>query len=314
MRPKQLAMFLGLSAVWGASFLFIKLAVRSPAAPYNFPPMTMVCVRLAVAGLLIYGLLKVRGSAFPWQRWFDLAVLGLINAALPYFLFAWGEQYIDSNLAAIYNATTPLFNVILALLIVREERLSMMRSMGVLVGFCGILYLFSDSLANIGGTSRFEVYGELACVVGSLFYAFGNMWSRRRLKDLEPMQVATGQLIFGGLWTLPIVIGVEQPWQTLAPSLSAAAALGALSIFGTGLAMVVFFRLLKEVGATRASQVTYLLPLFGLFWGSFIGEPITTRIVGALSLVLLSLLIVNGGGDWLLRRWRGSTKVSPVRY
>lgn len=306
MRPKQFATLLLLAAVWGASFLLIRLAVQSAEAPSNFPPMTLVGIRIGGGALVLYLVLRLRGGVFPWAASAPLAVLGLINAALPYFLFSWGEQYIESNLAAIYNATTPLFTVILALLIVREERLSGVRSLGVVIGFLGVLYLFGDGLRSIGrGRSVQQLYGELACVVASLCYGVGNMWARRRLKNLPSMQLATGQLFFGALWTLPVILMIEQPWRTLAPSAEAIGALVVLTLLGTAFAQILFFNLLSEVGATRTAQVTYLLPIFGLFWGWLVGETITSRAIGALAIVMVGVLIVNGVGGKLWQRLRG---------
>ena len=302
MKLRHVFALLGLAAIWGASFLFIKVAVQQPDAPGNFPPMTLVGVRIGLAALVLYAILKLRGGALPWRSSPALAVLGLINAAIPYFLFSWGEQYIDSNLAAIYNATTPLFTVLLAFFIVKEERIGGWRSMGVIVGFLGIVYLFGDSLGNIGrGANRLHVLGELACVGAAFCYGLSNMWARRRLRGLQPLQLATGQMVWGALWTLPVILVIEQPWRTLDPTPQAIAALGALSLFGTAIAMILYFYLLTQVGATRTAQVTYLLPIFGLFWGRFIGEPITPRIVVALVIVLLGLVIVNGGVDRLRR-------------
>lgn len=303
MRPKQLLVLLTLAAIWGASFLLIRIAVQTAETPANFPPMTLVALRIGGAALVLYALLVLRGGIFPWSAWFPLAVLGLINAALPYFLFSWGEQYIESNLAAIYNATTPLFTVILALLFVRSERLSALSSLGVVIGFLGILYLFSDSLRSIGqGTDLLHLYGELACVGATFCYGLGNMWARRRLMGLQSLQLATGQLVFGALWTLPVVLVVEQPWRTLAPSAAAIGALTVLSLLGTAIAQILYFNLLTQVGATRTAQVTYLLPIFGIFWGWLAGETITPRVLGALVIVLLGVLIVNGGLERLLRR------------
>lgn len=259
--------------------------------------------------LMLYAILKLRGGAFPWRRSRSIAMLGLINAAVPYFLFSWGEQFIDSNLAAIYNATTPLFTVVLAWLLVKEERLSAGRSLGVLVGFCGIVYLFSGSLGSIGsGANSLHVVGELACVGAAFCYGLGNMWVRRRLRGLHVLELATAQMFWGALWTLPVILVVEQPWRTLAPTTEAIAALGALSLLGTAIAQILFFMLLTDIGATRTAQVTYLLPLFGLFWGQFIGEPVTPRIVGALAVVLLGLVIVNGGVERLLGTWARASK------
>jgi drug/metabolite transporter (DMT)-like permease len=316
MKPKQLATLLLLAAIWGASFLFIKLSVLTAEHPGNFPPMTLVGVRIGGAALLLYALLKLRRIAFPWAMSFPLAVLGLINAALPYFLFSWGEQHIESNLAAIYNATTPLFTVILALLIVREERLSGIRSLGVIVGFVGILYLFGDSLRSIGrGTSALHVWGEVACIGAAFCYGLGNMWARRRLKHLQPLQLATGQMLWGTLWTLPVILLIEQPWRTLAPTAAAVGALLLLTLLGTAFAQILYFNLLTQVGATRTAQVTYLLPIFGLFWGWLAGETITPRVIGALVIVLLGVLIVNGAADrvWWRRGGVPASGVEPMR-
>jgi drug/metabolite transporter (DMT)-like permease len=312
MRPKQLAMLILLAAVWGASFLLIKLSVQTAAEPGNFPPSTLVLIRIAGSGLLLLGLLKLRGGRFGWEFAPGLAVLGLINAALPYILFSWGGAHIDSNLAAIYNATTPLFTVILALLIVREERLSTLRSTGVIVGFLGIVYLFGGSINKIGGDDRWHLFGELACIGAAFCYGLGNMWARRKLRGLEPLQLASGQLLFGALWTLPIAVLVEQPWRTLAPTATAIASLTTLTLIGTALAQVLFFSLLTQVGATRTAQVTYLLPIFGIFWGWLAGETITSRVLIAFAIVLCGVLIVNGALDRLIRRPRHDSQPAPA--
>jgi drug/metabolite transporter (DMT)-like permease len=160
----------------------------------------------------------------------------------------------------------------------------------------GIVYLFSDSVGNIGrGVSTLSIYGQIACVVASFCYGLGNMWARRRLKHLQALQLATGQMLFGTLWTLPAIVLIEQPWRTLAPSTTAVAALGALTLLGTAFAQILYFNLLSQVGATRTAQVTYLLPIFGLFWGWLAGEAITSRVLVALLVVLVGVLIVNGG-------------------
>ncbi len=304
MKRRQIGALLLLGAIWGASFLFMKLAVARPEAPDNFPPVTLAGIRMALAAVVLYGIMVVRGIPFPWHRWRAMAVLGLVNAALPYFFFSWGEQHINSNLAAIYNATTPLWSVLLAWVFVPEERLSGLRNVGVALGFAGVVYLFSGSLTGPRGTERLALWGELVCIAAGLCYAIGNMWTRRRLRGVEPLALATGQLLFGTAWALPVVLGVERPWN-IAPSGTAIAALVTLSLLGTAIAMLIFFWLLGQVGSTRTAQVTYLLPIFGLFWGSLIGEPITSRIVASLLLILAGIIVVNGGLEWALRRRTG---------
>lgn len=291
-----------LALIWGASFVFIKLAVESPEAPYNFPPVTLVGIRLGLAALLLYGVLKQQGKSFAWSQWPSIALLGLLNSALPYFLYSWSVQLIDSNLAAIYNATTPLFTVILAWLFVREERLSGLRSFGVVLGFMGIVYLFSENLGGGQSVGKRDMVAEIACVGAAFCYGLCNLWVRRRLKNLDALQLSTGQMLFGSLWTVPAIVVWEQPWRTLAPSASAVGALVTLSVVGTGIAMLLYFQLLTQVGATRTSQVTYLMPLSGLLWSRVLGEQITPRIIGAMVIVLIGVLIVNGGLDRVLGR------------
>lgn len=313
MRPKQFAMLLSLAGIWGASFLLIRLAVQTADAPGNFAPATLASVRLLVAGLILYAVLRLRGGSFPWASWRPLLLLGIVNTAVPYVLFSWGEQYIESNLAGIYNATTPLFTIILALLFVREERLSGLRSVGVVIGFLGIIYLFSDSLGNVGrGTSLLHLYGELACVGGGFCYAIGNLFVRRRLKHLSSMELASAQLLSGALWTVPVALVLDQPWRTLAPSTTAIVALSVLTLVGTALAYIFFFNLLSQVGATYTAQVTYLMPIFGLFWGWLFGESITPRAIGALAIVLTGVLVVNGIGGKLWTRLRGQSRPRPA--
>lgn len=301
MNRRQSLALLALATIWGGSFLLIKLAVAQPDAPGNFPPVTLVGIRTGLAGIVLYAVMTLRGLRFPWHRWRALALLGLINATLPFFLFSWGEQHINSNLAAIYNATTPLWSVILAWLIVREERLPGARNIGIALGFAGVVYLFSGSLSRDSGPDQLAVWGQAACLVAGICYAIGNMWARRRLRGVEPLPLAAGQLIFGTLWALPLIVGVERPWS-ISPTGTAVAALAILSLLGTAVAMLLLFWLLGQVGSTRTAQVTYLLPIFGLFWGRLIGEPITSRIVGSLLLILLGVVIVNGGLEWVLRR------------
>ena len=308
MKPKQLGALLLLGAIWGASFLFIKVAVVRPDAPGNFPPVTLAGIRMGLAAVVLYAIMRLRHIPFPWHRWRALGVLGLLNAALPYMFFPWGEQHIDSNLAAIYNATTPLWSVILAAIFVPEERLSGPRNIGVVLGFLGVLYLFSASLTGGGSAGSLAFWGQMACIGAGMSYAFANMWTRRRLRGVEPMVLAAGQLIFGTFWVLPIITLVERPWG-IAPTGIAIAALATLSLLGTAIAMLIFFWLLSQVGSTRTVQVTYLLPIFGLFWGRLIGEPITARLLGSLVIILLGVVIVNGGLEWALRR--GAREPAP---
>ncbi|GIV98257.1 MAG: ABC transporter permease [Herpetosiphonaceae bacterium] len=291
MKTSHLALLLLLALIWGTSFLFIKIGVET------IPPPVFVGLRLALATIIIYGFLWIKQVALPrdWRTWVNLAILGLFNTAFPYTLFSWGEQSIPSGLAAIYNATTPLWTVILAQLWVREERLTPLRTAGVVLGFGGVVWLVSDDLQNVLSAS---FLGQMACIGASASCAIAVLFARRKLGRLPALTQVFGQICTGTLWLLPLIL-ISTDVSTLRPSLDSLMALLALSILGTAVGLLLFFALLQRVGATRSAQVTYLLPIFGLFWGWLIlGETIDSQMVGGLLVILLGVVAVSGRLPW----------------
>ncbi|MCP4361277.1 MAG: DMT family transporter, partial [Chloroflexi bacterium] len=187
--------------------------------------------------------------------------------AFPFALFNWGEQYIDSALAAILNGTTPLFTIILAHLFVADDRLTPAKVLGVLVGFGGLILLIAPSLM---GGFQVTTWGLIAIAVASASYGVAIVYSRLNLRGQPPLVAPTAQLGLATLYMLPLSLFIEQPFQLPIPSLPAFGSLITLAVFGTALAFVVFYRIIERVDASYASMVTYLVPVFGVTLGVLI--------------------------------------------
>jgi drug/metabolite transporter (DMT)-like permease len=236
----------------------------------------------------------------PFGRiWQHLAVVALVQNAVPFFLFAWGEQYIDSALAAILNGTTPLFTLLLAHVFTSDDRMTPTKVVGTLVGFGGLLILIGPSLlAGVQATTL----GLLAVTLASACYGVAIIYSRRHLRGLPPLVAPTTQLLLAALFLLPLSLVVEQPFFLSVPSWPAFGSLLALSILGTALAFVVYYRLLERVSATYLSMVTYLVPIFGVILGVLVlNEKLSWNVYVGCALILVGVMIVNGlikGSIW----------------
>lgn len=287
MKTQYLAVLLLLGALWGASFLFIKLGLES------FPPLTLVSLRLLSSAVLLYALLRLRGGRLPATRrgWADLAFVGVFGTVLPWLLITWGEQHISSGLAAILNATTPLFSILLAYVWTREEQLSAARTAGVLLGFVGVVVAVGADnldLASSGTQGQLAVLGAAAC------YGVSAIYGRRAFRGLPPLVPAAGQMITGSAALVPIALLVDGP-PTATPTLAALGGMAGLSLIGTVLAYILFYWLLERLGASRASMVTYLLPPFALLYGwLWLQEPLHSNALLGLGLVVAGILVANG--------------------
>jgi drug/metabolite transporter (DMT)-like permease len=267
--------------------MFIKVAVE------DLEPAAMMALRLLVAAAILVPVLVWRiglvqavaqlGAA----RW-DSLFLGVVNSALPFTLIAWGEQHIDSGVAAIANATVPIFNVLLTLRLVPSERVTGGRAAGVLVGLAGVVVL--AGLDPSGGW--WAVAGTLAVVVASLAYAIGGIYGQKRVARTAAPVLATGSTLAGGLVLLPLAL-LQRP--DAAPDVEALGSVLALAVLGTAIAQLVLFRMLHLHGAARVSLVTYLLPPAALFYGALLlGEPVTGQMVAGLGLILTGVALGSG--------------------
>jgi drug/metabolite transporter (DMT)-like permease len=282
-----------IAAIWGASYLFIKVAVD------EVEPTAMMFFRLVLASAVLVPVLVWHVGAreavadVRSTGWRAFAV-GFLNAAFPFVLIAWGEKYVDSGVAAIANATVPIFVVLLALRFNPSERVGGIRLAGILVGLAGVGVL--AGLHPEGGW--WAVAGTLAIVVASFSYACANHFVQHNYSRTAPLVIATVSCATGALILLPFAV---VQWPAEVPSLEAIGSIVALGIFGTAVALLFFYRLLKRYGAARASLVTYLLPPVALVYGVLIlDEQVTLN--AALGLVLILAGVALGSGARFLRR------------
>jgi drug/metabolite transporter (DMT)-like permease len=276
-----------LAAVWGASYLFIKVAVE------EIEPAPMMFFRMVLAVLLLVPFLLMRegarvGAAKLRRGWRPGLVLGVVNAAVPFTLIAWGEKHIDSGIAAIANATVPLFVVLLAIRFMPSERASGARLVGILLGLVGVAVL-SGAQAEGGA---WAVAGTLAVVLASLSYAVGSLYGAARTEDTTGPVLATASMIGGALILLPLALA-QLPDEL--PSWEALASVAALAVGATALGQLVLFRMLRLHGSSRTSLVTYLLPPTALLYGAvLLDEPVTIAALTGLALILPGVALGSG--------------------
>ncbi len=282
----NLLLLLILGTIWGSSYLFIKVAVA------EVPVMTLIAGRLLLAAIILWILLWSLGKSMPRSPslWKAYAVMGLFSGTLPYALIAWGEQYIPSNLAALLQATMPIFTVVLATLLADDDRMTRARVFGVAVGFVGVGILMIPDLRQGLQTN---LLGQLAVVLSSVSYAGATIFARKRLRGQPALASTTGQLTMGALFTLPLSLLIDRPFD-LSPSLPTLASWLGLIILGTVLAYIIYYALLERTNATFVSTVTYIIPMIGLILGALVlGEPLTLALGGSSVLILLGVLLVR---------------------
>src|SRR3954469_9797762 len=278
-----------LALIWGGAFVFIGIAVR------HVQPLTYVWLRLTIASAAMWLFLAVRGErlGLPRQVWGSILLLALLNNALPFTLFGWGQTHIASGLAAILNATTPIWGVIVAHFLTRDERMTRRKIAGVLLGFGGVATMIGPTLlANIGT----DAVAQLACITASLSYALAGVWARRfKRLGLSPMSVTTGQLTAGAAMMLPLALLVDKPWTQPFPPLTAWGAIVALALMCTALGYVLYFRLIDSAGATNALLVTLLVPPVAILLGAtFLGEALAPQDFIGLGLIAFGLAAIDG--------------------
>jgi drug/metabolite transporter (DMT)-like permease len=296
MTGREWGTLLFLAVIWGGAFLFIGVAVR------HVEPLTYVWLRLTIAAAAMWLFLKLSGGklSLPREVWASILLLALLNNALPFTLFGWGQTHIASGLASILNATTPIWGVLVAHLFTKDERMTPRKVAGVLLGFGGVAVMIGPSLLARVGT---DALAQLACIAASLSYAVAAVWARRfRRLGISPMSVTTGQLSAGALMMLPLAMLVDQPWTQPLPPLSAWAAIAALAILCTAIGYVLYFRLIDSAGATNALLVTLLVPPFAiLFGGLFLDEVLAPQDFAGLVLIAVGLAAIDGRVLRLLR-------------
>ena len=289
MNGRDWGILLVLALVWGGAFFLIGVAVR------EVQPITYVWLRLTIAAAGMWLFVRLSGKRFdlPHSAWASILILAVLNNTLPFVLIGWGEMHIASGLAAILNVTTPIWGVVVAHFLTRDERLSPRKLAGVLLGFVGVAVMIGPSLlSEIGSASA----AELACVIAALSYALAAVWARRyRAMGISPLGVTTGQLTAGAFVTLPLAMIVDQPWTRPLPTFGAWVAIATLALACTAFAYVLYFRLLETSGATNALLVTLLVPPVAiLLGGTLLGETLAPQDFAGLALIALGLGAIDG--------------------
>ena len=271
-----------LAIIWGSSFFNIKLAT------YSYEPITLALVRVIFASIPLLILCKIKNiyiEAFT-KNWKPYALIGLCNIAIPFVLIAIGTAKINSYLAAILMSTTPLSGSILAHIFTKDEKLSFLKSLGVLIGFSGIILLFFDKVII---NSENYLYA-LITILGSTFYCIGGLLTLK-LRNKKNENVTTSTTLWSVIFLLPFSLIFETPWNSN-PTITATLSLLYLGIVATGLAWLIRFRILTVNGLVFQTQVAYLIPIFGVLFGYFLmDEIITWRVLLSLVIILLGIHI-----------------------
>ena len=269
-----------LGAIWGGSFLFLRLSVN------DFGPVPLVEVRLALGSLLLLPFLLRDRAKFTLARWPMMALIGALNSALPFLLFAWAAERAPAGVGAIANGMTALCAGLMGFLFF-QERLGARQSLALVMGFSGIIVLASGRMAGMS-----VGWASIAGAVASLMYGLGAHMARRHLQGLPSAALASVTLGSGALLAAPFAVAT---WPTHAIPAGAWLSAAALGVLCTGIAFVMFYRLIEKIGANRAAIVTYLIPPFGVAWGFiFLHEPVTATMIIACVIVLGSVALSQG--------------------
>ncbi|SDL98940.1 EamA-like transporter family protein [Oryzisolibacter propanilivorax] len=284
--PAWVAEFVLLSGLWGASFLFMRLGA------VEFGPLPTAGLRVALAALLLLPLLVIRGEGPALRRhWRPALLAGVVNSALPFSLFAWAVLHIPTGLGSILNAAVPLFGALVALLWL-GERITRSRWLGLGLGFVGVALLAWRAPAGGVAAQGPATLAVVACLLASTCYAVGASFVQRYLQGVPPLACATGSLVGAAL---ALALPTAWAWPARTPSLGAWAAVAAIALLCTGLAYLLYFRLIVRAGPSRALAVTFLAPVFALAYGRiFLGEPITPWMVGCGLVIVCGTMLSTG--------------------
>ena len=288
-----------LSILWGGSFFFVGVAVN------EVPPFTIVFCRVALASIILLAIVWLKGDKLPSSPgiWAGFIIMGALNNVIPFSLIVWGQTHIESGLASILNATTPIFSVVLAHFLTREERLTTHRMTGVFIGWVGVGVLIGiESLQGFG----IHVLGQMAVLGAALSYACAAIYGRR-FTGLNPLVVATGMLCGSTIMMIPLSLTIDQPW-TLSPGGMTILALFALAAVSTSLAYIIYFKVLATSGPTNLLLVTFLIPLSAILLGAVgLGERLGWNAFMGMGIIFVGLIAIDGR---LIKRFKSRPSVT----
>jgi drug/metabolite transporter (DMT)-like permease len=274
----------GLAAIWGASFLFMRMGAA------EFGPVALAAVRVWGATLFLLPLLLLRGQGGALRtHWRPIFIVGLTNSALPFLCFSYAALSITAGLSSIFNAATPLFGALIAWGWLRDK-LTPARTLGLAIGFLGVLWLAWDKASFKPGAS--SGWAVLACLAATLLYGFSGSFTKRFLTGVPPLAVATGSQLSSALvLAVPALVW----WPAAMPSATAWSAAALLAVGCTGIAYILFFRLIAHIGPANALSVTFLIPVFAVLWGwLFLHEGLTPQMLLGCAVILLGTSLTTG--------------------
>ncbi len=287
MGPAEWAQLILLATLWGGSFFFNQIALR------HLPPFTIMLGRALLAAVALNIVLRIGGLSLPrtWRAWLPFIFMGAFNSAIPQTLILWGQTQIPSGLASILNATTPLFTVLLAHIVTRDEKLTPGKIAGVLLGLAGVAIMIGPGALQ--GLSL-NLVGEIAILGAALSYAVAVIFSRR-FRAVSPYVTSAGQLTAAAIIVLPFALIVDKPWTLPPPSPATWGAIGALAFISTAFAYIIYFRLVASAGSTNASLVTLLVPASAILLGAlFLNERLHPTDFVGMACIALGLLTIDG--------------------
>lgn len=285
MRPRDLLDLVALGGIWGGSFLFMRISVP------EFGPVVLIALRVSIAAAMLTALLAARGNLRSvGSHAGRLALLGSFNTAIPFTLFAFATLRLPAGFSSVLNATVPLFGAIVGLIWLRQ-RLGARQSLGLVIGFAGVVVLVLGKAhpgATVFGGDGVAIAAGLSA---SLLYGIAAHYTKRHFAGVPPLVIATGTQLASSLMLLPLALYY---WPATRPSLRAFLCALTLGLVCTGLAYLLYFRLLAHVGPTRSMTVTYLIPVFGMIWGAlFLSERITLSMIVGCAIILLGIASVT---------------------
>lgn len=274
-----------LALLWGSSYLFIKVAVE------DISPITLIAARVAGASVLLLTIMRLRGQRLPRSPslWRMLLVQSFLTSSGAWTLLAWGQQFVDASLASVLNSTSPIFVILFTVFITNHEQIDRRKLIGVCIGIFGVTLIVGlDALAGLFQ----QVAGQSACLAGAALYACAAIYGRR-FSEPGALKTATGTMLLATLVLVPMAFIIESP-LTLRPSWQAIAATVILSLVCTGVALLIYFRLLQSLGSLGVASQAYLRAGVGVLLGViFLGETLTPAIVSGLAAAILGVALIN---------------------
>jgi len=289
MTPCEWLLLITLSILWGGSFFFVGVVVEA------LPPLTIVTLRVFLAAIALLVIVYFSGLRMPSNPtvWLAFIGMGVLNNVIPFMLIVWGQTHIASGLASILNATTPLFTVVAAHFLTKDEKMSTLKILGVVFGLTGVVIMIGQEA--FGGLED-SILGQLAVLGAAISYSFAGIYGRRfRQLGIKPVVTATGQVTASSLLLIPLALFHDRPFTLPMPGIEIWLAIVSLALFSTALAYILYFRILSTAGATNVLLVTLLVPVSAILLGTAIlGEQLELKHMIGMGMISIGLLSIDG--------------------